>query len=297
MSKPACSARAKTISAPRTLGQLLRATERRLSNAGIGDARIEADLIWMTAFEIDRAELYARSVDFTAGDAQARAEELVQRRLRHEPAAYLMGHREFYGIDLLVGVGALIPRPDTETLVEEALRIAAERAGPIAVADVGCGTGAIAIALATRLPDASVYAIDRYAPALEIARRNLERYGLADRIPLLQGDLLAPLPGPVDLIASNLPYVRSDELPTLDPEVRLYEPREALDGGEDGLDLIRRLLTDAPAHLQPGGTVLAEMDPRQIASATAFAASAIPGARSRAVRDLANRERVLVVQT
>jgi len=276
---------------------LLRATERRLSNAGIGDARIEADLIWMTAFEIDRAELYARSVDFTAGDAQARAEELVQRRLRHEPAAYLMGHREFYGIDLLVGVGALIPRPDTETLVEEALRIAAERAGPIAVADVGCGTGAIAIALATRLPDASVYAIDRYAPALEIARRNLERYGLADRVPLLQGDLLAPLPGPVDLIASNLPYVRSDELPTLDPEVRLYEPREALDGGEDGLDLIRRLLTDAPAHLQPRGTVLAEMDPRQIATAMAFAASAIPGARSRVVRDLANRERVLVVQT
>ena len=281
----------------RTLGQLLRATEQRLSNAGIGDARIEADLIWMTAFEIDRAELYARSVDVPAGDAQARAEELVQRRLRHEPAAYLMGHREFYGIDLLVGVGALIPRPDTETLVEEALRIAAERAGPIAVADVGCGTGAIAIALATCLPDASVYAVDRYAPALKIARRNLERHGLADRVLLLQGDLLAPLPGPVDLIASNLPYVRSDELPTLDPEVRLYEPREALDGGEDGLDLIRRLLTDAAAHLQPGGTVLAEMDPRQIASATAFAASAIPGARSRVVRDLANRERVLVVQT
>lgn len=251
----------------------------------------------MTASEIDRAELYARSVNVPAGDAQARAEELVQRRLRHEPAAYLMGHREFYGIDLLVGVGALIPRPDTETLVEEALRIAAERAGPITVADVGCGTGAIAIALATRLPDASVYAIDLYAPALEIARRNLERHGLADRVLLLQGDLLAPLPGPVDLIASNLPYVRSDELPTLDPEVRLYEPREALDGGEDGLDLIRRLLASAPAHLQPGGMLLAEMDPRQIASATVFAASAIPGAHSRVVRDLANRKRVLVVQT
>jgi release factor glutamine methyltransferase len=208
-----------------------------------------------------------------------------------------MGHREFYGIDLLVGVGALIPRPDTETLVEEVLRIAAERPSPLAIADVGCGTGAIAIALATHLPTASVSAIDRYAPALAIARQNLERHGLTERVPLLEGDLLAPLPGPVDLIASNLPYVRSDELPTLDPEIRMYEPVEALDGGDDGLDLIRRLLTDAPAALNPKGVVLMEMDPRQIASASAFAVDALPGARLRVVRDLAGRERVLVVET
>jgi len=251
----------------------------------------------MTAFVIDRTELYARSIDVPEGDVQARADELLQRRLRHEPAAYLMGHREFYGIDLVVGVGALIPRPDTEALVDEALRIAAERPLPVAVADVGCGTGAIAIAMATHLPAASVVAIDRYAPALAIARQNLDRHGLSERVPLLEGDLLAPLRGPVDLILSNLPYVRSDELPTLDPEIRMYEPREALDGGDDGLDLIRRLLTDASAYLNPGGVMLMEMDPRQIASATAFAAAAFPSARLRVVRDLAGRERVLVLQT
>ena len=286
-----------TTSASRTLGQLLRATEQRLNVAGIGDARIEADLIWMTAFEIDRAELYARSGDPPGDDVSEQAEALLQRRLQHEPAAYLMGHREFYGIDLVVGVGALIPRPDTETMVEEALRIASARATPISIADVGCGTGAIAIAVATHLPAATAYAIDRYEPALDIARRNIHRHRLEERITLLAGDLLAPLPQRVDLVLGNLPYVRSDELPTLDPEIRMYEPIEALDGGDDGLDLIRRLLTDVADHLRPDGVVLMEMDPRQIASATAYAEKAIPGATFRTVRDMTGRERVLAIET
>ena len=280
-----------------TLGPLLRKTEQRLAQAGIGDARIEADLVWMSALEIDRAELYARLADAPDPDQAQAAESLVQRRLRHEPAAYLMGRREFYGIELTVAPGVLIPRPDTETLVDEALRLAGQRwSGRPIVADIGTGSGAIAIALATHLPEAHIYAVDISERARQIASLNAERNCLQDRIEVLAGDLLDPLPEAVDLIAANLPYVMSAEIPTLDPEVRLFEPREALDGGDDGLDLVRRLLRNAGAKLRDRGVVLLELDPRQIERATSFAADALPGSSLRTVRDLAGRERVLVIE-
>lgn len=279
-----------------TFGQLLRKTEHRFAVGGIGDARIEADLVWMTTLEVSRAELYARMADGPSDAEGQSAEELIQRRLRHEPTAYLLGHREFYNIDLLVGVGALIPRPDTEALVEEALRIAAGLPAPVTIADVGCGTGAIGLAIAANLPSVRVYATDLYPAALDLARRNTDRLGLAERVDILEGDLLVPLPGPVDIITTNLPYVESGEIPTLDPEVRLYEPREALDGGDDGLDLIRRFLVDVPRYLNPSGVLLMEMDPRQIARASAFAAKVVPGATIRIVQDLTRRDRVLVLE-
>lgn len=279
-----------------SIGHLLRKTEHRFAVGGIGDARIEADLVWMTTLEIDRAELYARMGDYPSGIQTQSAEALIQRRLLHEPTAYLLGHREFYNIDLLVGVGALIPRPDTEALVEEALAIAANFPAPIIIADVGCGTGAIGLAIAANLLTAHVYATDLYPAALDLARRNRARLGLTERVDLLKGDLLAPLPGPVDMITSNLPYVASGEIPTLDPEICLYEPREALDGGDDGLDFIRRFLFDVPRYLNPLGVVLMEMDPRQIATACGLAIEALPGANVRIVQDLARRDRVLVVE-
>ncbi|MEE8519048.1 MAG: HemK/PrmC family methyltransferase, partial [Dehalococcoidia bacterium] len=165
-----------------TLGPLLRKTERRLANAGIGDARIEADLVWMTALEVDRAELYARLQETPLSGQAQDAESLIQRRLRHEPAAYIMGKREFYGLELTVAPGVLIPRPDTEALVEEALRIAARLGGEhLAIADVGCGSGAIGIALAFHLPGAEVHAIDVSPRALEVAAMNAERHGVSSR--------------------------------------------------------------------------------------------------------------------
>ena len=281
-----------------TLGPLLRKTERRLANAGIGDARIEADLVWMTALEVDRAELYARLQETPLSGQAQDAESLIQRRLRHEPAAYIMGKREFYGLELTVAPGVLIPRPDTEALVEEALRIATRLGGEhLAIADVGCGSGAIGIALAFHLPGAKVHAIDVSPRALEVAAMNAERHGVSSRVHFLEGDLLAPLPHPVDLIVANLPYVMSDEIPTLEPEIRLYEPREALDGGVDGLDVVRRLLTDAGGKLREGGVVLLELDPRQIERARSFADDALPGSILRTVRDLAGHDRVLVIET
>ncbi len=281
-----------------TLGALLDDTARRLAGAGIDDPRLEADVLWMTALEIDRAQLYARLRDVPAGAHAAAAEALTARRVQREPLAYVTGTREFYGIDLTIRPGVLVPRPDTETLVAEAISILSRRTAPASVAaDVGCGSGAIAVALAASLPGLVVHAVDQSPSAVALTRTNADRHGLGARVRVHHGDLAAPLPEPVDLIAANLPYVRSGELPALEPEVSMFEPAEALDGGKDGLDLVRRLLLEAPAHLRPGAAVLLELDPRQFSSARAFAAEAMPAAHARSVRDLAGRERVLVLET
>ena len=281
-----------------TLGVRLDETARRLAAVGIDDPRLEADVLWMKALDIDRAQLYARLHDDPAEAHATAAEALTARRLRREPLAYVTGTREFYGIDLTIRPGVLVPRPDTETLVDEAISVLAHRAEPAPViADIGCGSGAIALALAANVADATVHAVDRSPAAVGLTRANAERHGLSERVRVYLGDLTAPLPEPVDLIAANLPYVRSDELPTLEPEVSVFEPAEALDGGADGLDLVRRLLREAPARLKPGAAVLLELDPRQFDEAAAFAAEAMPDARARSVRDLAGRERVLVIET
>ena len=279
-----------------TLGFLVQKTARHLEAAGIGDARLEADLIWTTALGIDRAALYAAFRDTPSEEEAGRAETLCERRLNREPVAYLMGTREFYGLPIAVGPGVLIPRPETETVVEETLRLVEGQAS-LVLADVGCGSGAIAVALAVARPDAVVYALDLAPRALELTAHNAATHGVSERIHVLESDLLAALPRPVHVVAANLPYVTSDEIPLLEPEVSRYEPREALDGGADGLMLIRRLLAEAGGHLLPGGALVLEMDPRQIAAASDAAVTCFPGAHVRAVRDLAGRERVLVVRT
>ena len=277
-----------------TLAHLVQRTARRFEAAGIGDARLEADLIWTTALGLDRAALYAAFRVPPSEEEMGRAEALCARRLNREPVAYLMGTREFYGLPIAVGPGVLIPRPETETVVEETLRLVEGEASPV-LADVGCGSGAIAVALAVARPDAVVYALDVALRALELTTHNVVAHGVSERVHVLESDLLAALPRPVHVGAANLPYVMSDEIPLLEPEVSRYEPREALDGGADGLVLIRRLLAEAGGNLLPGGALVMEMAPRQIAAASDAAAACFPGARIRVVRDLAGRERVLVV--
>ena len=279
-----------------TLAHLVQRTARRFESAGIGDARLEADLIWTTALGIDRAGLYAAFRDTPSEEEMRRAEALCTRRLNREPVAYLMGTREFYGLPITVGPGVLIPRPETETVVEETLRLVEGEAPPV-LADVGCGSGAIAVALAVARPDAVVYALDVAPRALELTALNAANHGVTERVRVIESDLLAALPRPVHVIAANLPYVMSEEIPLLEPEVSRFEPREALDGGADGLMLIRRLLMEAGEHLLPGGALVLEMDPRQIAAASDAAGAHFSGASIRTAQDLAGRERVLVVET
>ena len=280
-----------------TLGGLLRSTERRLAQAGVEETRLEAELLLMTAMRADRATLYANLQDPAPHERSGALEALMLRRVKREPTAYITGKREFYGREFHVGPGVFIPRPETETLVEEALRVASEMDGLLTIADVGCGSGAIGVTLAAELPRATVFAIDIDAAPLQAARKNVRRLAAPDRVKVLRGDLLALLPASVDIIAANPPYVRSKQIPRLAPEVKDYEPRRALDGGADGLDIMRRLLADAPRYLKPWGALLAEIDPEQAAEARALAEAAFPGAAVAIVRDLAGRERVLTVRT
>ncbi|MBI2872383.1 MAG: peptide chain release factor N(5)-glutamine methyltransferase [Chloroflexi bacterium] len=279
-----------------SLVNVLRDAQRSLESVGIPDARIEAEVLLTVTLDLDRAALYACLNVFIAPEKVAAVHRLLERRLRREPLAHIVGRREFFGLDLEVGPAALVPRQETETLVEEALKAACQRGGSCAIADVGTGCGAIAVALAVHLPAARLYATDISPEALRLARANCLRHGVGERVALLEGDLLAPLPEPVDLVVANLPYVPTAEIDTLQPEVRLHEPRIALDGGPDGLDVIRRLLCQAPRWLDAGGALLLEIDPHQVCGVLETAHASFPGAALRTIRDLAGRERVVVIE-
>ena len=272
--------------------------QHRLRSHGIPDDRLETDLLLMTALVTDRASLYARLSDPLPPDVLGRLEALVERRLRREPMAYLMGYREFYGLSFHVGPGVFIPRPETELLVEDALAIAQKcwEQRRSTVVDVGAGTGAIGITLALHMPRARVIAIDVSVQALHIADLNRRRHGVADRVALVRGDLLGPVRVPVDMVVSNPPYVRSADLPTLEPEIRLHEPQEALDGGPDGLDVIRRLIPQATQMLRPGGALVMELSPQQASGAKVLVEEAFPDAVAHLSHDLAGLARALVVE-
>lgn len=286
------------------LGELLLEAARGLIAAGAADgldeARLEADLLWGEAAGLDRARVLAAVREPPAPEARPRFEALLRRRLAREPLAYVLGRREFHGLTFEVGPGVLIPRPETETLVEAAL--AAVRAHPAArrlvrVADVGTGCGAVAVAVARRAPSARVYATDVSTEALAWAGRNRARLGPADRVVLLAGDLLEPIAEPLDVVAANLPYVPTEEYERLPPEIRAGEPRVAVDGGEDGMEPVRRLAEQLPAHVADGpAAVLLELGGGQSAVAAGLVASALGGGEASVHRDLAGNRRVLEVR-
>jgi release factor glutamine methyltransferase len=227
-------------------------------------------------------------------EAASRFETFVARRLTLEPVAYIIGEREFYGLRFFVDRRVLVPRPETELLVERALAEAATLArSPLRIADIGAGSGCIAVTLAAHLPHARIYAVDRSADALAVARANAAYHARTAQITFLEGDLLTPLPEPVDLLVSNPPYTIMHEN---EPGVVRHEPALALDGGADGLDVYRRLLAQAPAHVAPGGAILLEIGAAQGAAVSALAAASFPGAAIRVERDLAGRDRVVVIQ-
>ena len=207
-----------------------------------------------------------------------------------------LGYREFYGINVAVTPDVLIPRPETEGLVEHTLFMAlmGMETRELTIADVGTGSGAIAVNLAIHLPAARIYAVDLSEAALDVAAWNIRAHAVADRVRLGHGDLLEPLPGPVDVIVANLPYIPTGRIPTLQPEVR-QEPPLALDGGADGLDLVRRLLAQAPAKLNSPGVILLELDPEQFPAAEAAAREHFPDAEIGAEQDLTRRDRIMVV--
>ncbi len=274
---------------------LLAAREAFLS-AGIDTPDLDAELLVAHVLGRDRSWVLAHPEGQLDDAAVERLQALVARRARREPLAYILERRDFYDLILWVTPAVLIPRPETEILVERALDWL--RAHPQArVADIGTGSGAIALALARHAPPTvTLYATDISQQALAVARENARRLGLEGRVVFLHGDLLAPLPEPIDLLVANLPYVSTAVRDELMPEVQEYEPAAALFSDADGLAHIQALLDQAPARMRSGGCILLEIGHDQGGRARAMAQAAFPHAHVQIHPDLAGRDRILEVR-
>ena len=290
------------LAAARSYGEALRLAIMLLrSDDGQDSPELDAQVLLAQVTGLSRPMIVAFPEHALMPDQATRYAALVTRRLAHEPVAYLTGHREFMGLDLLVDPRVLIPRPETELLVEEALADTARRftAGTVpSVADIGTGSGAIALSLAIhepRLPH--VYAVDISADALSLARANASRLGVADRITFIEGDLFDALPEPIDLLLANLPYVDPREESSLPIDVSRYEPRIALYGEKDGLGHLRRLFHEAPAHLKPEATLILEYGYGQQADIEKLAEAAFSDGASRFGNDYAGWSRYVVIST
>ncbi len=276
------------------VGEALRQASQALG-AVSGSPQLDAGVLLTAVLGVERTALLAHPERPLTPDQAARYAELVARAAEGTPIPYLTGWRAFCHHDFIVTPDVLIPRPETEHLVDAALAWAQARpAQRLTIADVGTGSGAIALSLAAALPGATVYALDCSAAALEVARRNAIQIGVSN-VRFGQGDLLAALPEGVnpDLIAANLPYIPSADLDAL--AVARHEPRLALDGGPDGLDVIRRLVTQAIDRLPPTFALLLEIGAGQGGAVSALCRQAFPDAQVRVLPDYAGHERVVEV--
>ncbi|GAB4485266.1 MAG: peptide chain release factor N(5)-glutamine methyltransferase [Thermodesulfovibrionales bacterium] len=287
----------------------LRSATERLERAGVEDPHVDAELLVLHAAGLGRLAAYTENPEIDRR-LVSRINSLVRRRLRSEPVQYITGSVEFLGLRIRVGKGVLIPRPETELLVQEAVTAVhssrfkirgfekkiehgTSNAEPVSVLDLCTGSGCIALAIGREFPDARVMATDISAKALRYARRNAEENGIAN-VEFLKGSLFAPLKKGAcfDLIISNPPYVRTAAIDALQPEVRDWEPRAALDGGDDGLGFYRAILDDAAARLNTGGTLLLEIGFDQGAAVNELAIGAGLADVS-VIRDYAGLDRIV----
>jgi release factor glutamine methyltransferase len=284
---------ASTSDAEWTVGRLLTATAEWLGGRGSESPRLDAEVLLASVRGCQRIMLYTAFDEVVADEPRARFRELVRRRGAGEPVAYLVGVREFFSLPFAVSPAVLVPRPETEGLVVRVLDLV-KQAAAARIVDVGTGSGAIAVTLAKHQPRAVIAASDIAPAALEVARANAQRHGVADRVTFVAADLLADaaLDGPWDVIVSNPPYVRDDEYAGLPKDVREYEPRGALVGGLRGVEVIERLAAQAAERLAPGGWLVLEAGPTVAAEVEAILART-PGLEpAPTLPDLAGRPRV-----
>ena len=287
------------------VGRALLAATRRLKETGSDAPQLDSAILMAHVLGVSKGWLYAHPNRQLTPDEIAGFEELVRRRMRQEPVAYLVGFKPFYGLDITVDRRVLIPRPETEILVDRVLEHVQRRVRdgvvPV-VADVGAGSGAIAVALAVNVPGLIVYATDISEDALAVAAQNVWRYGVGDQVRLVPGNLLDAIPEPVDIIVANLPYVASPDLANLAPQIRDYEPGLALDGGPDGLEVFRLFFAALGEPrgrqvLRPGGQVFLEIGWNQGDAVRSMAQIAFPGAEVSLLVDYAGLDRIVLVST
>ena len=278
------------------LREALARSRGRLERATIPDADIEAQVLLRNWLGIDRATFHA-SRDRELSDKDATAfERTVERRIEGEPLSYITGHREFYGLDFVITPDVLVPRQETEFLVEAVLECARDRGeSALTIADIGTGSGAIAVALASHLPNATVYATDVSRAALRVADKNVRRHGLEGRVHLRHGDLFDALDGPVDVVASNPPYLSDDEVVDLPPDVK-WEPRLALAAGSDGMDVLRGLIVGTCDYVKPAGLLAFEIDPRRLEAIVRLVGRTLEGGEAAVIKDHAGLDRVVTVR-
>ena len=280
------------------LREALQSTNQTLRRAGIADASVETELLLGHVLGMSKTQLYIKPEKVLTSTEIKNLCHLVQRRLDHEPTAYILGHCEFYGVDFCIDHHTFIPRPETELLVEKAVDLAHRIYHPgkqITIADVGTGCGAIAISIALALPQAKIYATDISASALRLAEINCHRHAVDSQVELLQGNLLEPLPQPVDMIVANLPYIRSCEFRDLSQEIVNFEPTIALAGGEDGLDKIQQMLEQMATKLNYGAYFLLEIGQGQGEMLTSLIKNYFPQASIELFSDLSGIERMVKV--
>ncbi len=271
-----------------TVIEVLKAASGHLEKHSSDSARLDAEVLLAQALGLRRLDLYLQFDRPLSDDELTRYRGLVKRRAHGDPVAYLVGHKEFMALDFEVTPAVLVPNPDTEVLVQRAVAIARQANGPLRVADIGTGSGCIAIAIAHYAPGVEVWASDVSLEALEVAARNLARHSLGDGVHLVCGDLLDPLPGQFDLVCANLPYIA----PGADlPAEVTAQPAGALYAAQDGAAIVLRLLEAAPSRLNPGGRLLVEVSPEIASSITDAARRAFDNHETH--RDLGGHERVV----
>ena len=276
---------------------------RRLLGAGVESARLDAELLLGCALGMSREELIVAARRKLSVAESDRYEDLLRRRLNREPLAYITGQQEFWSLGFLVSGDVLVPRPETETLVERALKHLAAINNHEAprILELGTGSGAIAVALASELPEAEIVATEIAPAALQIARRNASRNGVSNAIRFLQGDLFTALDQELekefDLIVSNPPYIPRGEIVHLEAEVSRWEPRAALDGGVDGLDFYRRIIEEAPGYLRQGGAVAVEIGATMGSAALALFRNSAAYLDAQVYQDYSDRDRVVIART
>lgn len=279
-----------------TIGQLLDWTTNYFKKYAIENPHLEAEILLAHVLAVPRINLYINYHNLLKPAQLSEFKKLILRRAKREPLPYITGTKWFMSLELEVTPDVLIPRPETEKLVEVVIDLSKSNPELRTMADIGTGSGAIAVSLAKYLPRVTVYATDISEKALEVAKRNASKHKVADRINFLLGDLLTPLKTKVDLIVSNPPYVKSEEIQRLQPEIKNYEPKESLEGGTQGLDYYKRIISQAGEYLKVKGWLVFEVGGKQAFRVSSLIREKRIFGEPKVIKDYAGIERVVVAQ-